>query len=432
MSEDQLYERLKHLRKRLAPEKHSDDREPRAREHHDIMVVDDDDDNLTALERRLSKRYRTTCCGSGDQAVREFIASDTRFFGVVMDIRMPGMSGLRAAKLIRNDDPYVPLIFRTGFSDEYPEDDVLGMYEGTVDYVTKGQRGHDYYLDHAIARGIKSYDALLRLHQACEQLRQYDLRLQTVVEQLIAHEKNLQTAVDFQTGLLGKPEDRPGLSLAAFHRFCDQMGGDFYDIIDAGQGKTGVLIADVSGHGIPAALVTGMLKSQIEVSKVAADPAQFLRELNASIFNMLAQREKFVTAAYVVLHPKAGSALYVNAGHSPGILVRATGAVEECGAPGLPIGMAEDLELDVTELDLKSGDSLWLYSDGVFESPNAAGERLGRERFLDMILQSCRDDHKEWAHTAFVECERFVGNQPIADDMTVVSVMHTQGRGRVA
>jgi serine phosphatase RsbU (regulator of sigma subunit) len=425
MEASDLIGRLRELRERLAPSGGAVEPLSGGGSRKRVMVVDDDKDNLQAASQRLAKDYEVVTCKAGDEAVRQFMASSARISAVVMDIRMPGMSGLTAAKLIRNDDPYVPIIFRTGFSDEYPEDEILQLYDGSVDYVTKGQKGHDFYLRRAIARGIKSYETLMSIHETNERLREYQARFQTVVEQLIAHERNLQTAVDFQTSLLGALAQLPGLSLAAAHRFCDQMGGDFYDVLGAAEHRRGLLIADVSGHGIPAALVTGMLKAQIEAASQLVDPSALLRELNTNLFEMLSRGQQFITVAYAVVNVETGEMAYANAGHNPAALIRADGSMQSCESTGPPLGAIADLETENAALNLGKGDSLWLYTDGLFECPNKNGERYGRVRFTELIRNLRRDDLQEWTRSVLSACEGFVGNRPIADDMTILSAKAT-------
>jgi serine phosphatase RsbU (regulator of sigma subunit) len=387
------------------------------------MLVDDDEDNLNAAHRRLAAEYEVVLCRSGEEAVRQFVARTAPVSAVVMDIRMPGMSGTRAAKLIRNNDPFVPIIFRTGFSDEYPEDEVLSQYDGTVDYVTKGQRGHDFYLERAIRRGIKSYEAVAQLNESHERLKDYEVRLQMLVEQLIAHERALQTAVDFQTSLLGRPRDRFGILFAAAHRFCDQMGGDFYDVVEVSDQKTGVLIADVCGHGIPAALLTGMLKAQLEATVHLEDPVKVIRGIDERFRDMLSRQSKLITAAYAIADHTTGRVTYASAGHHPLMLVRADGNVEKHESTGFPVGASNETGAEAREFALNSGDSLWLYTDGLCELQNPVGEILGEARLTEALRTLRRPELQQWVEGVFAHCDRFRMDRPISDDMTLLAAM---------
>jgi len=418
-----LTDRLRALRERFVPGSEAPPTRPQAA-LKTVMVVDDDEENLAAVSRQLAAEYEVLACRSGEEAVRKFTTRVMPVFAVVMDIRMPGMSGTRAAKLMRNNDPFVPIIFRTGFSDEYPEDEILNQYEGTVDYVTKGQRGQDYYLQKAVKRGIKSYEALLQVHESHQRLKSYDLRLQSVVEQLIAHERNLQTAVDFQTSLLGRVGPRSGIAIASAHRFSDAMGGDFYDIVELDVHRTGILIADVCGHGIPAALLTGMLKAQVAATAALTQPAQLMKEVNARLYDLLSRTQKFITAAYAVVDTRRGEVVYASAGHNPilHVTVPARPQAQFFPSTGFPIGAVQDLEIESAAFPIAAGDSIWLYTDGLCECENDAGELYGADRLTRAILSLARDDPQQWAEAVLVACEQFRGNRPIADDMTLLAV----------
>src|SRR3989304_266078 len=137
MGKNGLDDRLKALRQRLLGPTETK-KNAGADEKKTVMIVDDDEDNLRSLERHLSEDFAIVACSSGEEGVGKFREAPVRISGVIRVIKMRGMSGTRAAKLIRNNDPFVPIIFRTGYSDEYPEHEILDQYEGSVDYVTKG------------------------------------------------------------------------------------------------------------------------------------------------------------------------------------------------------------------------------------------------------------------------------------------------------
>jgi serine phosphatase RsbU (regulator of sigma subunit) len=387
-----------------------------------LMVVDDDEDNLTSLERRLSGDYRVLACRSGDEAVREFRNCTERIYGVIMDIRMPGISGVEAAQLIRNQDPHVPIIFRTGFSEQYPEHKILEKYEGTVDYVRKGQRAHDFYLEKAIQRGIKCYKALFKLQDLHQKLQDYEAKLNKMVEELVAHEENLQTAVEFQSSLLGHTEHRDGLALAAAMHFCEEMGGDFYDVFNVDDGRMGIILADVCGHGIPAALITGMLKAQVQALGRLDDPTGLMRQVNDRLYPLLSSQQKFVTGVYATIDFENGEVIYAGAGHNPVAVLSSDGQIHLHHSTGMPIGAAEDINIGSAGFELQEGESMWLYTDGVFELANPEGRRYGRDRLIEAIGELKSPDLQNWVDSVLKRCREYAGSCPVRDDMSIIAV----------
>lgn len=422
MSEKDLPKRLRELRKRIAPGTVEQEKEEETSEKKLLMIVDDDEDNLSSLKRRLSRDYRVLGCRSGEEAVQEFGDTTERIYGVIMDIRMPGMTGVEAATMIRNQDPHVPIIFRTGFSEQYPEHEILEKYEGTVDYVRKGQRAHDFYLEKAIQRGIKCYKALFKLQDLHQQLQDYETRLNHMVEELVAHEENLQTAVEFQSSLLGHTRHRDGLALAAGMHFCEEMGGDFYDVFNVDDTSMGIILADVCGHGIPAALITGMLKAQVQALGRLDAPMELMRQVNDRLYPLLSSQQKFVTGVYATIDLESGEVLYASAGHNPVAVLSTGGQIQLHDSTGMPIGAAEDINIGSARFQLQKGESMWLYTDGVFELANPEGRRYGRDRLIEAIRELEKPDLQSWVDSVLRRCREYAGTCPVKDDMSIIAV----------
>jgi phosphoserine phosphatase RsbU/P len=158
------------------------------------------------------------------------------------------------------------------------------------------------------------------------------------------------------------------------------LAGDFYDFLGMDSERVGVLVADVSGHGVPAALIASMVKVALAAQSDRADqPAAVLAGMNQSLFGRLAGQ--YVTAAYVFIDTRSSSIRYAAAGHPPMLRLvrcsRETHAVEE---NGLPLGFRESTSYTEVELSLQGGDRLLLYTDGLIEATNADGDFFGIDR----------------------------------------------------
>ena len=201
---------------------------------------------------------------------------------------------------------------------------------------------------------------------------------------LLSIESELALARDIQYSIL--PSSVPELKnirIAVAYHPMTAVAGDFYEFIPVDQNKVGVLVADVPGHGVPAALIASMIKVAMQsVVSRADDPAEVLRGLNRSLAGQL--RGQFVTAAYLWLDTEIHKALYSAAGHPP-LLRWRDGVLERIESNGLLFGFMPDSDYPVRALPLNSGDRFLLYTDGVTEPENAVGDSFGDSKLEQVV-----------------------------------------------
>jgi serine phosphatase RsbU (regulator of sigma subunit) len=203
-------------------------------------------------------------------------------------------------------------------------------------------------------------------------------------------EHDLQMAYQVQSGLL--PSQMPvveGWRLAAFWRPARGVSGDFYDFIHFPDGRLGLVIADVSDKGVPAALVMANTRSLLRAVAANATKRKHLSpgEILARANNLLCKdmpMNMFVTCQMVVLDPKNGQVCVANAGHNLPLRSGANG-VFELRPTGLPLGLFSDMVYDEVEITLSYGDSLLMYSDGLVEAHNPRGDMFGTERLRQFL-----------------------------------------------
>jgi phosphoserine phosphatase RsbU/P len=213
---------------------------------------------------------------------------------------------------------------------------------------------------------------------------------------------------------------KPGCDGAARMIAATTMGGDFYDFIELPDGRIGLVMADVSGKGVPAAFFMAVARTNLhELALHHAEPGACLAETN----NVLCAQnpmELFVTVFYCVLDPTTGVLKYANGGHNPPYVRRADGSVEALGgAGGLVLGAMPDMAYPEHSAQLRAGDRLVLYTDGITEAFNPANEAYGEQRLIAEIR-----GHGEDATAALVEriCRSvtlFAGAAPQSDDITL-------------
>ncbi len=205
-------------------------------------------------------------------------------------------------------------------------------------------------------------------------------------KELIAIARELETARQIQSFIL--PEntvDIKGLYLAAHYVPMASVAGDFYDFMKVDEKRLGILVADVSGHGVPASLISSMVKIAFSAQLPRAhEPAAVLSGINQILCGKL--ESDFVTAGYLFIDTRNNTATYAGAGHPPLLLWRASEQkIHEYREKGIVLGQFEDACYQNIEIDLMPGDRFLLYTDGIIEATNSAGEFFGWRRFKDFI-----------------------------------------------
>lgn len=196
----------------------------------------------------------------------------------------------------------------------------------------------------------------------------------------------IMTARELQLHMLpSEPPRIPGYEVTAFYDACDLLAGDFFDFVEPSLGYTGFLVADVSGHGLTAAMImSAAMKTFSFHARGELSPRKVLVNMYKELKNDL-PKERFITAFYAILNHNSGEIRYARAGHNPALLCAGEGApVEVLRAPGLAIGLGkmQVFEQAITEgeAQMPHGASLLLYSDGLTEAHNPYGDQYGEER----------------------------------------------------
>jgi sigma-B regulation protein RsbU (phosphoserine phosphatase) len=241
---------------------------------------------------------------------------------------------------------------------------------------------------------------------------------------LLSIETELETARQIQSSILpaGVPE-LENLRIAASYHPMTSVAGDFYQFVRSDNNHLGILVADVSGHGIPAALISSMIKVAMQsVAVHADDPAQVLGGLNRILSSEA--HGQFASAAYVWIDTENHNALYSAAGHPPLLCWRNTkGEMQRIESNGLLFGVEPDSDYPVCSVPAEPSDRFLLYTDGVTETENGAGEAFG-DRQLELVVRNNRlQPASELSRQVLSELQRW---RPAAvnqqDDITLIVV----------
>jgi serine phosphatase RsbU (regulator of sigma subunit) len=371
-----------------------------------ILIVDDTPLNIGVISGALKDSYKTKVATNGEKALALASAEEKPDL-ILLDIMMPGMDGYEVCARLKADPATceIPVIFLTGQTSA--EDETRGFEVGAVDYV------HKPFSPAVVKARVRSH---ILLREARAQL----------ASQLLALNNELEMARQIQLSIL--PHSIPklaGLEIAANFLPMTSVAGDFYDFIHIDDKHIGILIADVSGHGLPSALIASMLQVALTgQAGHASEPAKVLAGLNRALCGKFTHN--FVTAAYLHVDLERNLMRYAGAGHPPVLQWRdSTGKTAQILENGLVLGMFEEATYEALEFPLEPGDRYVLYTDGILEAANSAQEQFGADRFMRFIENHKHLSADQFSETFLTELSRWsnqTAEQGQQDDITLLVI----------
>jgi sigma-B regulation protein RsbU (phosphoserine phosphatase) len=390
-----------------------------------ILIAEDEAVSRRVLQQTLeSWGYEVVAAANGDEALAAFRKEHFSF--VITDWMMPEMDGLELVKHIRayQSAEYVYVIMLTARSGK--EDLIAGINSGADDFVAK-----PFDRDELQVR-LRAGERILKLE---EKLSLRNAELQAMNERM---KLSLEAAAEIQHSLL--PVITPaldGVNIAWRLRPCDELAGDILNVFNLDEDEIGLYVLDVSGHGVPAALLAvtlsrmlspvmdqaSLLKSHSYTQKGyrIIPPAGVANQLNKR-FQVDINNGQFFTLLYGILNKKSRRLRYVSSGH-PGIIYvseNTDAAVLE--SPSLPIGFLEENQYEEKTIQLYPGDRLYLYSDGIPEAENPRGILFGRQRMLNILKRSRYSTLEDSLDILLQKVEDWSGSANLKDDVTLLGI----------
>jgi phosphoserine phosphatase RsbU/P len=258
-------------------------------------------------------------------------------------------------------------------------------------------------------------------NQAAAALETARLHLEAIEREKIERELELAAAIQREILPRSLPEVA-GVELAAANLPTRQVGGDYYDLFPLSRGRLGFLVADVSGKGIPAALLVNTVHAAVHLQ---IDEASTISDLVLRIDRHLQRfsaTRKFLTMFFGLLEPDSGLLRYVSAGHNPALLLRAGGLIERVESTGVPIGMFPDATWREETVTLDHGELIAVYTDGLTEAGNEREEEFGMERLSARIAASGPGPVRELCDAVLADVADFASGMPQYDDQTLLIV----------
>jgi serine phosphatase RsbU (regulator of sigma subunit) len=337
------------------------------RERPLILIVEDNPAGLEIMQVRLeANNYQVITATDGEKGLAQ--AEKHLPDLILLDIMMPKMDGLEVCRRIKNnpDLPFMPIIMVTAKTDS--KDIIAGLEAGGDEYLTKP-------VDHgSLVARVKSMLRIKELHD-------------TVLEQSAQLKIQLKTAAKIQTLFWPDLPDLEGAArLWAVSEPASYVGGDFYDVITLPDRSILAYVADVSGKGVPAALIMAALSTGIRAEALLHDDLNsLLQAVNTGMFNLASDEGYFVTIVLLRYWPITGKIELIRAGHLDPLIVSEKEVKKIPYLRGISLGVLKDVNFESSELSLRPGESLLLFSDGVTEAENEKKELFGEDRLLDYL-----------------------------------------------
>jgi len=236
-------------------------------------------------------------------------------------------------------------------------------------------------------------------------------------------EQELSIAREIQQALLPQGlQDYPHLVMTGVHRPCHEVGGDYFDVFPISEDRTAILIADVSGKGLGAALLTTMLQGALSGMTLGVDPARVFHHMNRFLCEH-AIVGRYATMFFGMLG-RDGRLEFIRAGHPSPLLLRG-GVVSDLYSGGsFPVGLLEEATFTTTTMQLEPGDTLLLYSDGVNEAEDPQGKIFGFPRLREVFADHASDSLDSLQQAILGAVERFAMGASQSDDITLLAVRY--------
>jgi len=380
-----------------------------------FLVVDDEPDVELLIRHRFRRQIRAgeydfVFAGDGRQALDRLTEHDDVEI-VLSDINMPNMDGLGLLTAMAELDRLQKVIMVSAYGDL--ANIRSAMNRGAFDFVTKPIDFED--LEATIAKSLRELE-LLRQGRALQ-------------VRLGALDRELDIARKIQLSML--PVVFPSESNVDLHAVAvpaREVGGDLYDFVQKGDGRLGFAIGDVAGKGLGSAFFMAITRTILRAhAQRDLSVAECVRQTNA----LLAQETQsalamFVTAIYGEIDTASGQLTFCSAGHNPPLLIKRSGEAIYLEPPqNLSLCLLDDFEFETATVQMEPGDVFLLYTDGVTEAFNEQGEEFSEERLARCVEAAPDRSSRALTHHIIEEVQRFAGDQPQSDDITMLALRYS-------
>lgn len=372
-----------------------------------VLIVDTNVDIKILYEQKLKKKYNMIFSTDGEEATK-MVQGHSDIDVIVTDLAIPNVSGIDLVKKVKSIDSKKKTIIVSYYGDL--ENIRKAMGAGAYDFITKP---------------IDFVDLENTINKAMAAAEEEKVMMETEMK-LIKISEEINSTADLQKSILpGNEFKMYNVEIYARNDPANEVGGDFYDFFKIDDSHVGVVMADVSGKNLSAAMFMSMSKLLLKsFGKFVVNPKHCIE-----LFNMSLSADNisgmFVTCFYAVIDINNNIMNFVNAGHLPPIIINEKLGITklECDS-GLPIGVEESMEYVLESYEIRPGDKILFFTDGVVEATNAAYEEYGYGRFMDVLEKNKHADIKKLSDSIFDSVNAFTGKAPQFDDITTLCIKY--------
>jgi serine phosphatase RsbU (regulator of sigma subunit) len=386
-----------------------------------VLVVDDNDDKRFLLRRILDKSFIVLEADNGVSALAAIVEALPDV--VLLDVLMPEIDGFEVCRRMKADarTAEIPVLFVSVLD---PDQHVVeGLQLGGEDFISWPVNSTELLA--RIQARIRSYRPLNELRSVVkEQSRQLEEDRRREAETEFELEQARRVQQRFVTNVF--PEAR-ALSFGHQYRPSRMVGGDMFDVVAVGENEVAIMMADVSGHGLAAALLTSVAKVLFRIgAEQCHDPAELLRWLNRQICSYLATGE-FLTVFLGLWNAESHIFSYAGAGHPPALLFAPGGpCIERLHVSRGIIGIIPDGEFSAATVQLSAGQRIVCYTDGITEAMNGYSMLFGEEGLAGACARWADVPIERMVEKVFYEVDQFLAGEPRRDDQAMLALEITQ------
>jgi phosphoserine phosphatase RsbU/P len=395
-----------------------------------ILIVDDLEDNRDLMTYILSEMgYEVEGAGDGQEAVQKAFTSKPDL--ILLDVLMPKLSGYEVCEILKKDPRTtdIPVIFLSAMGG--PQDKIRGLEIGGVDYITK-----PFNRQEVLARVAVQ----LKIRRLSKEILEANKNLKEKQKHL---DEDLKAAAGIQQSLL--PQKLPIMDeFAIAWKFLpsDVIGGDIFNIYRLDDHTLALYMIDVSGHGVPSALITVSISQALQphnngiLKKKTGKPPYYRIQQPRAVLNFL-DREyplerfgKIFTVIYAIIDIQKGRLIYSSAGHPPPVLLHADGSLSLLEKGGPIIGLNGKIPFEEGHIRLRFGDVLIFHTDGIVEFQNDDGVFYGTERFYGLLKSLKKRPIGELLDAVIGDFLAFGGDSKLRDDVSLLGMEYQKREGR--
>lgn len=372
-----------------------------------ILVIDDSKLSRAHVKKTLectNMEMKITECVNGQEGLDEL--SKNKYDLILVDIVMPVMDGITFLTHVKQKKFFVPTILMTGNEDLDSKIKIVGLNVGADDFLKKP---------------INDKELIARVHSLLRLKKTHDL----LYERNQQIKKEMESAKKVQEFII--PKDFSFIKyplISATYTPMEDIGGDFYDCYKLNNGNIGFLMADVTGHGIPAALVVTMSKMIFSIYAPRYNSAkQLLTKVNDEVFKLLLDHQ-YISAFYAIYDPKKKILRFSNAGHCLPLLHRkSTNKIRSLDTDqGFFVGMIEESFYVEKAIKIEKGDRLIMYTDGITEVCDENKKEYGIEKLASFMKKNSYLVGQNFCDNLIKEIEDFSNNAPKNDDIALLNI----------